>query len=57
MRQQDLVNYFNGTLDSENADYTALGQDASYHFDFHHGSTDDELCFELAVEILDKYVQ
>ncbi len=56
MCSQDLDSYFDGVVDSDFANYTQLGEDASAHFDFHNGSLDDELCFELSQSILDKFI-
>ena len=56
MWAQDVDEYFDGVIDSDFAKYTQLGEDASAHFDFHNGSLDDELCFELAQSVLDKFI-
>jgi len=56
MCTQELDSYFNGPIDADFAKYTQLGEDASAHFDYHNGSFDDELCFELAQLVLDKFI-
>jgi len=54
--QTDLSDFFtNGIIDPDWAEYTNLGQLASAELGFEEGSAADDICFEMAVEVLDAY--
>lgn len=40
--------------DAGENDYTKLGEDAVNHFNFEDGSDEYDMCYELAVDILDE---
>lgn len=52
----DLSQFFtNGIIEPDWAEYTNLGQLTSAELGFEIDSEEDEMCFEVAVEVLDAY--
>jgi general stress protein 26 len=56
MHSQDLNDYFtDGIIEPDWAMYTQLAEDTSAALGFDEGTEEDERCFELAVDVLDRY--